>query len=83
LTITHITAAERERTDVAYPPLVITSIDLDRMLAVIQSDRLSELAEYLPLEVNRLHNAGYELRSSHLTRRTLFLMNFSGARRFR
>lgn len=42
----------------AYPPLVITSIDLDRMLALVQAGDLAELTDYLLSEVSRLAHAG-------------------------
>jgi aspartate racemase len=56
-----VIGALSRRTNVRYPPLVITSIDLDRMLGLIQSGRFPELTEYLIAEINRLRNAGAEL----------------------
>lgn len=42
----------------AYPPLLIDSIDLTRMLALVANGDREALAEYLAIEVDRLARAG-------------------------
>ena len=44
--------------DGRYPPLIINSIDMTRMLELIGAQRLPELVDYLRLEVERLARAG-------------------------
>jgi len=52
----------REQTgDGSYPPVIINSIDLQRMLGLIRSNRLADVAEYLFGEVSRLARAGADL----------------------
>jgi aspartate racemase len=46
------------RPDGGYPPLVINSINLTKMLDLIAANRLSEVTEYLLSEVKRLEQAG-------------------------
>lgn len=54
-----IVAAYRERTrDGSYPPIVINSIDLKKMLDLIGANELAGVTEYLLGEVNRLAHAG-------------------------
>jgi len=49
----------RERNpDGSYPPIIINSIDLQKMLDLISSDRIMEVTEYLTDEVGRLARAG-------------------------
>ena len=53
-----IIAQYRARTaDGSYPPIVITSIDMQRMLGLIDARKLLELTEYLLNEIIRLANA--------------------------
>ncbi|HXO22063.1 MAG TPA: amino acid racemase [Thermoanaerobaculia bacterium] len=55
-------AAYRERTaDGSYPPILINSIDMKRMLGLIAADDRAGLTEYLAAEVERLARAGAEL----------------------
>jgi len=52
-------ALYRERTgDGSYPPLLINSIDLTRMLGLIGEDRLPQVTDYLLGEVEKLARAG-------------------------
>lgn len=52
-------ARYRARTgDGSYPPLVINSIDLTRMIGLIGAGRLDEVTDYLAGEVERLARAG-------------------------
>jgi aspartate racemase len=52
-------AAYRDRTaDGSYPPILITSADLTKVLALVAADRLDELVDYLLPEVQRLADAG-------------------------
>jgi len=52
----------RERTgNGSYPSIVINSIDLQRLLDAVGAGRLSELADYLVVELGRLAAAGAEV----------------------
>lgn len=54
-----IIARYRERNpDGSYPFLIITSIDLKRMVDLITADRLAEVADVLVAEFHRLERAG-------------------------
>jgi len=46
---------------VEYPPIVINSIDLDRMLRLAGEQRVDELTAYLNEEVQTLVRAGAEI----------------------
>lgn len=55
-------AAYRERVgDGSYPPIIINSIDLKRLLDLVAADRLADLGRYLSAEVERLARAGAEV----------------------
>jgi aspartate racemase len=55
-------AAYRERVrDGSYPPIIIDSIDLKRLLDLAAADRLTELTGYLSTAVQRLARAGAEV----------------------
>jgi aspartate racemase len=55
-------AAYRERVgDGSYPPIIINSIDLKRLLDLVAADRLADLSRYLSAEVGRLARAGAEV----------------------
>ena len=57
-----IIALYRERTrDGSYPPIVITSIDMKRMLDLISARKLPEVTEYLLNEILRLAKAGADV----------------------
>ena len=57
-----IIALYRERTrDGSYPPIVITSIDMKRMLDLIDAGKLPEVTEYLLIEILRLAKAGADV----------------------
>lgn len=49
------------RPDGSYPPLLINSIDLGRLLGLVGAGRLDELAGWLGAEVERLARAGADL----------------------
>lgn len=54
-----IVATYRARvSDGSYPPLVINSIDMNRMRGLVEGGRLEELADYLLGELRRLADAG-------------------------
>ena len=44
--------------DGSYPAMIINSIDLQEEMAMVESNRLTELADYLVKEVNKLGQAG-------------------------
>ena len=48
----------RLRPDGTYPPLILNSIDLKRMLDFVGSNRLPEATEYLLVELGKLAKAG-------------------------
>jgi aspartate racemase len=55
-------AAYREQTqDGSYPPILINSIDLTRIVALVTENRLAELTRYLEEEVERLARAGADV----------------------
>jgi len=55
-------AAYRERTrDDSYPPILINSIDLTRLLRLVGENRLGELVDWLVQEIERLARAGAEV----------------------
>lgn len=55
-------AAWRDRRpDGSYPPLLINSIDLGRLIGLVGAGRLDELAGWLVAEVERLARAGADL----------------------
>ena len=57
-----IVAAYRERTrDGSYPPILINSIDMKKMLDLIGADRLAEVTRYLLDEIGKLARAGADL----------------------
>jgi len=49
------------RTAAGYPPVLINSIDLDRVLALVAAKAFDELVAYLLAELERLARAGVEL----------------------
>jgi aspartate racemase len=52
-------ASYRERTqDGSYPPILINSIDLTKMIDLVAENRLAELIRYLGEEIDRLARAG-------------------------
>lgn len=54
-----IVASYRERRqDGSYPPIIINSIDMKKMLDLIAADELAEVSEYLVGEVRKLARAG-------------------------
>ena len=58
----HIIAAYRARVrDGSYPPLVMTSIDLKRMMDLVTANDLSRVTQFLVDELHRLERAGAEI----------------------
>jgi aspartate racemase len=56
-----IIAAYRDRTgNNSYPPVIINSIDVTKMLGLIGAGQLAEVTEYLSSAVNKLARAGAE-----------------------
>lgn len=55
-----VAACRQRAADGSYPPILIDSIDLTKMLALVATDR-DALAAYLVAEVERLARAGAEL----------------------
>ena len=54
-----IVASYRERKgDGSYPPILVNSVDLKKMLDLIGANKLSDLTDYLVGEVHRLGRAG-------------------------
>ena len=54
-----LVASSRDRTqDGSYPPIIINSIDLTKMLGMIGANQLAEVTEYLVEEVRKLAKAG-------------------------
>ena len=50
-----------QRADDTYPSIVITSVDLSRLVELVTANRLGELAEWLVSEVERLARAGADV----------------------
>jgi len=48
----------REKSNGEYPSIIINSVDLKRLLAWMAETKLDQVAEYLSLEIERLHRAG-------------------------
>jgi aspartate racemase len=56
-----LVAAYRERMpDGSFPPILINSIDMTKMLALIGANQMAEVTSYLSGEVNKLARAGAE-----------------------
>lgn len=53
-----IAAYREQKRDGSYPPVLINSIDLTRMLGLIGANQFNEAAEYLAGEVKKLAQAG-------------------------
>jgi aspartate racemase len=56
-----IAAYREQRPDGGYPSIVIDSIDLTRLLALVEARRLDELTAYLLEELGRLARAGADV----------------------
>ena len=48
----------REKKGGEYPAVIINSVDLKRLLAWMAESKLDQVADYLTLEIDRLHRAG-------------------------
>jgi len=48
----------REKREGEYPAIIINSVDLKRLLAWMAESKLDQVADYLSLEIERLHRAG-------------------------
>lgn len=55
---TLISIYRQKVTDGSYPPILINSIDLQKMVDLITAKKLEEVAEYLLTEINKLKLAG-------------------------
>src|SRR5213083_714256 len=54
-----IFALYRERTgDTAFPSLIINSVDMKKLVALVDANRLAEMTAYLSQEIQRLVRAG-------------------------
>jgi aspartate racemase len=53
-----ISSYRAQKPDDSYPPLIINSIDLRKMINWIEADKLTEMTAYLVNEVHRLARAG-------------------------
>jgi aspartate racemase len=53
-----IASYRKQKTDGSYPPFIINSIDLRKMLDLIEANKLAEMTEYLLDELGRLKRAG-------------------------
>jgi aspartate racemase len=53
-----MTSYRKEKPDGTYPPILINSIDLKKMLDLIEGNELAEVTEYLLGEINKLAQAG-------------------------
>ncbi|MCI0351390.1 MAG: amino acid racemase [Acidobacteriales bacterium] len=56
-----IAAYRQRQRDGSYPPMLINSIDLKKMLDLIVAGKLAEVTEYLAGEVNKLAEAGAQV----------------------
>jgi aspartate racemase len=56
-----ITTYREQRQDGRYPSILINSIDLTRLLELVEADRLEELTGWLVQEIERLARAGAEV----------------------
>ncbi len=56
-----ITRYRARRPDAGYPHIIINSLDVDKGLAILDADRLDELADYLAAGVELLVRAGADL----------------------
>ena len=53
-----VTEYQRLTNESEYPPIIINSIHMTKMLNLIGQNKLNEVTEYLLLEINKLHQAG-------------------------
>src|SRR5208282_5059245 len=56
-----IASYRRQTADGSYPPLLINSIDLTKLLGLVAAARLPEVTEYLLAELQKLARAGADL----------------------
>jgi aspartate racemase len=56
-----LVAKYREQADGHSPPLIITSVDLKRLVELMTAGQLDTVTEYLSAEFERLHKAGADL----------------------
>lgn len=52
----------QQRRDGSYPAILINSIDLKKLLDLIEAENLAAVSEYLLEEIGRLARAGYNRR---------------------
>ncbi len=55
-----LTAQYREKADGASPPLIINSVDLQRLLTWMSANELDKVIDYLVAEFEKLHRAGVD-----------------------
>jgi aspartate racemase len=53
-----IEAYRRTKADGSYPPIIINSVDLQKMIALMEANQLSSVADYLVVELDKLARAG-------------------------
>ena len=56
-----VAAYRKEKQDGSYPPIIINSIDLKKMLDLIEADQLLEVTHYLLDEIEKLARAGADV----------------------
>jgi aspartate racemase len=56
-----IATYQQAKRDGSYPPIIINSIDLKKMVDLVTADALPQVAEYLVAEVQRLAAAGADI----------------------
>lgn len=55
-----LTAQYREKANGASPPVIINSVDLQRMIAMMSANELDKVADYLAVEFAKLEKAGVD-----------------------
>lgn len=77
-----IDAYRKQNQDGSYPSILINSIDLKKLLDLIEANELTKTTEYLVAEVQSLARAGADFGLLASNTRTLFLMKFVASRPF-
>ena len=79
-----LVASYREKNqDGSYPSIIINSIDLNRLIGLIEANQLSEVTDYLEAEVQKLAAAGQISEYWLPARLTLSLMSFNADHSYR
>src|SRR5215813_6757854 len=50
----------REKRDGEYPSIIINSVDLKRLIVWMAESELGKVAEYISVEIEKLHRAGVD-----------------------